>query len=223
MSRIRLKNSDVIRLESTIKLFNLKIQRIKETRPDIMEIQPEILSSVNELKKLAQLSRKNFERTIKSYESYLKEGAELPYTTATGKTITSWEKGEIDRMYRSINARRNEMIRLYRPSEYQREALNLNVRKNVIEEILPKNWERYKQSLYRTYYGEQEKLYRENFIKAVQNELGEGELYNRLISISPEKLYRYLFTTRFINIPFIYEKELGQDVENLMLEELESL
>ena len=231
-NKIRWRPADEARLARTVNAFNEKIRNIRKVVPEIAEIQPQT-QNVNNLKSfLLQHDRDEFNRTLSRMERYLRAGAEMPYTTATGVNITVWQRDEISNTFRSINAMRKAEMEKYQPSIYKGtmstiQQNNLRPRKNTIESILPKDWEHFIQQLEAQRLsmasGENYSRYKENFLKAISNSVGEGKLYDIIAEIEPETLTRYYYTDPIVSIAFAYEPREKEEIENLILERLADL
>lgn len=226
------RSVDEARLKRLVKNFNAKIRRIEKNRPEIAALQPpkENLKALRET--LKGMSRVDINYQFKKMENYLKKGAELPYTTKQGVNTTVWEKKEIDRAVRTINARNKALIQKYEPSTTKGtmgtiERNNLQPRKNRVNTIQPKDYNRYVSNLFKQVMqndaGRNER-YKENFLKAVENIMGENsKLYQVVKNMDSGLLTKYYYTEPLLQLTFVYDPKDAEEIENLMLERLEQL
>lgn len=226
------RSVDEARLKRLVKNFNAKIRRIEKNRPEIAALQPpkENLKALRET--LKGMSRVDINYQFKKMENYLKKGAELPYTTKQGVNTTVWEKKEIDRAVRTINARNKALIQKYEPSTTKGtmgtiERNNLQSRKNRVNTIQPKDYNRYVSNLFKQVMqndaGRNER-YKENFLRAVENIMGENsKLYQVVKNTDSALLTKYYYTEPLLQLTFVYDPKDAEEIENLMLERLEQL
>lgn len=226
------RKADEARLKRLVKNFNSKIRRIEKNRPEIAALQPpkENLKALRET--LKGMSRVDINYQFKKMENYLKKGAELPYTTKQGVNTTVWEKKEIDRAVRTINARNKALIQKYEPSTTKGtmgtiERNNLQPRKNRVNTIQPKDYNRYVSNLFKQVMqndAERNERYKENFLKAVENIMGENsKLYQVVKNMDSALLTKYYYTEPLLQLTFVYDPKDAEEIENLMLERLEQL
>lgn len=223
---------DEVRLKNLVKRFNAKIRRVEKNRPELSALQPpkENLKALRET--LKGMSRVDINYQFKKMENYLKKGAELPYTTKQGVNTTVWEKKEIDRAVRTLNARNKALIQKYEPSTTKGtmgtiERNNLQPRKNRVNTIQPKDYNRYVSNLFKQVMQndvERNERYKENFLKAVENIMGENsKLYQVVKNMDSDLLTKYYYTEPLLQLTFVYDPKDAEEIENLMLERLEQL
>lgn len=213
---IRWRKKDSKTISNLVRQFNAKITRVSKARPDIAANQPDRINSQNLQKELKQLPRSEFNKRVKSMKAYLKQGAEMPYTTKSGVNTTVWQKNEITRQLQSINAQR----RYIATRTLSKEKGNLNIintenlrpRKNTIETIQPKNWDDYLKSLRRAevrrYDRAQLERYKENYLKAVRDLMGENNsLYETVQNLDPEILVDAYYNDPRASISFVYDPQ----------------
>lgn len=226
------RKADEAKLKKLVKNLNAKIRRIEKNRPEIAALQPpkENLKALRE--SLKGMSRVDINYQFKKMENYLKKGAELPYTTKQGVNTTVWEKKEIDRAVRTINARNKALIQRYEPSTTKGtmgtiERNNLQPRKNRVNTIQPKDYNRYVSNLFKQVMqndAERNEQYKENFLKAVENVMGENsKLYQVVKNMDSALLTKYYYTEPLLQLTFVYDPKDAEEIENLMLERLEQL
>lgn len=217
-------------LGKLVKKFNAKIARIKTRKPELSQYQPEKISLRELRKQLKELPANETKVEINKLKRYLTKGAEDIYTTKKGVNITLWEKKNIDLAFRRINARNKKLIEKYAPSTYKGtmgtiERANLAPRKNTVNEILPKNWDRFKSNLEKrlTFSSEsaKAKAYKENYIKAIEDVLGTKSELIRIARALPDMfLYSLYYDNPFLQIDFIYDPREAKEIENRTVMEL---
>lgn len=225
---MRITRKEAIEVKKLVDRFNRKVSR--STRAG-KKGQPKKISYKDFLRDAQAMGRQNFNFHKKSLQNYLKKGAELPYTTKEGVNITIWEKKEIDRLHRSINAKKREVIKRKNTKDFQlinkreREALNLEPRKNNIERVKPKNYEKYKENLQKAYYHASPEykfnLLKSNMLKAARANFGQGSDIEKIIkTLSEEELIRAINSVyTSLNFFYLNDVESGER-QRLVKEEL---
>lgn len=90
---IRWTRSDYSKLSHLVRKVNSKILDVEVKRPDIADMQPNMLE-YHDIK--SQITtRRELNNLIKKYERYLREGAEEVIKTEQGGRLTEWQKNEI--------------------------------------------------------------------------------------------------------------------------------
>lgn len=229
MAEIRWRKSDEAKARDLIARFNRKVYR--QRKKGVVK-QPETIRKKEFIEELRRGSRAEYNRRMKSLENYLKRGAEKKYITREGVNITVWEKNEIDRAIRTVNARRRAALEKYQPSTYKGtmgtiERANLRPKKNRIQRVLPSEWESFKKSVEKSAKmsdpAYSAKRYKENLMQAVKNRYGKGTLYEIIKDISPEKLVEFYYNEPLLQIDFIYDPHEAEEVEQVILGRLEEL
>lgn len=212
-NKIRYSRKDESVLNKLVKNFNAKITRF-EKKGDSSYLPSRITKK--ELKQKIE-TRKDFNRVVKSYSRFLKLGAEKKVTTSKGIVTTKWRKKEYEiakaQATRKLNKRKKEI----NASEYKGNTrlindLNLNVSFDNIDEILPADFEpafrRIEKRLRENYNYEQDKRYKENYIKAIRDSLGSDVAWiieNKIKNISLEEFARIYYDDPILEIDYIYD------------------
>lgn len=224
---MKFSKKDEDELSKLVKNFNAKIRRVKKKHPELAFIQPAKLSKSEIKTSYESVPKATYRKAIAGYKKYLERGGEMPYTTKRGVNITLWQKREIDRQFRTINAQRKKEIDKYQPSVFKGTSnaiknMNLKPRKNTIEEISPKSWGRFVENLEKqAYHNTSKRHYKENYLKAILNEFGEGELYEKFKNVPEDTLYQMYFDSPYLQIDFIYDPHEKDIVSKYMMEELD--
>ncbi len=228
-NNVKWGKNDEVKLRNIVKRFNAKVTRVSKKHPEIAYLQPPKISVKGIRETLKGISRKEINWTLKKYENYLRKGAELPYTTKQGVNTTVWQKKEIDRAVRTINARNKALIKKYEPSTYKGtmgtiEQNNLKPRKNRVQQLLPKDWGRYvenlEKQLYRMSDNVRQGIYMENYLKALDNVLGENNPVTEYVkkNVSPAQLEEFYYNEPLLQIDYIYSPDEAQEIIKTMLE-----
>lgn len=218
-SKIKWTKQDADRISKLVRKFNAKITRVSKKNPSIVEIQPKRANSQELQKQLKEYPRKIFNREVAKMERYLRQGYELPYTTKSGVNTTIWEKKEVDNTFRAINAQRRSQLKKMAPSPYKGnlyaiETENLTPRKNTVQSIKPKNWDKFVKNLeaqsVAKYDESRMQKYKENYLKAISEVYSENSsLYEYVKNLNPEKIIESIGNP-LMDITFIYDlTELG--------------
>lgn len=231
-NRIKWTDYDDKRLINIAMRFNAKIAAVKIERPDLAELQPEMVTAQSLKSHLLGYPRSEFERTISSLSDYLKEGAELPYTTNKGVNTTLWQMEQIENTFSEINKAREAEIEKFKPSIYTGtmhtiKESGLLPRKNTVQEVLPKNWNKWLSKIEAqrlSYLGtDRYERYKQNFIKAVDVNLGNEELHKKLEEIPAEVLVEQYYTNPLLGIDFVYDPKDAADISEALLQRLDKL
>lgn len=230
--RIKWGEADTTAVRKAVSKFNAKRTRVIKKNPALAAVQPARLIVSEEIAKLKQATRGDLKRELGKMSRYLRQGAEMPYTTREGVNTTVWQKKEIDNAHRSINAQRRAMLKKYEPSSDKGtlltiEQASLQPRKNNVESIQPKMWDKYVQNLEKQLFASnparKQAQYKANFLKAIEQNLGQGRLYDRIAMLDAGVLTRYYFSDAIVSLEFVYDPKDAEEIESLMLGRLEAL
>lgn len=229
-SRIRWTKNDARTVVNLVRQFNAKITRVSRRNPSLAGIQPERINSQAIQEMLKQMTRRDFNRWLGRTRRYLEKGAELPYTTKQGVKTTVWQFRETTNDFRSINAKRRAELKRLAPSTTKGtmgsiEQLQLRPRKNTIQEVLPKDWERFIANIERQTYSREREIksskYQQNYIQAIRNEMGhQPELEDLVRQIDPMDLFDLYAANPLVQIDFVYAPEEIEEKVRLISEEL---
>lgn len=184
MPPIKWREQDVDLLRKQIRNFNRKVDRLmKAGSPEVKAALPPKMSMKTAR---AQIStRSEFNKTIKSISRFTERGSEKLIKTKGGVTAPKFEIKELEARVRTINAERKK--RLQRLPEVpagnipmmgrvEREQLKP---KKPVGKVKPEGWEKYKRGVYKqsdpNYYKSGDKRYKENYLKAYREYLGEDD------------------------------------------------
>lgn len=215
-SQIKWRKKDNDLLAQRVRVFNAKRTRLIKQVPELADILPNKVS-VKDLKNNIY-SRKDFNRTIKSLNRFMKKGAEDTVTTKQGVVTTKYQLNEIKIQTQSINATRRAKRKASGASTEKGtmgsiEKMNLNDKVVNVNEIPKEAWENFINTLsfqtMDTYYKYKNDIYKQNYIKALENELGNyginiQELVNQL---PPDYLVDKFYLEPRLQIDFIYTVE----------------
>lgn len=220
-SLIRWKRSDYVKLGKAVSSFNKKI---RELEVDEAKYLPE-LKDYKELKNEI-LSRKELNRIINSLRRFSIEGMDKKITIPSGEELTKWE-------YQELKYARNRAIRRLELEKEQIEEGNKFIgmgdeRISYINAAINniKSLEQYRGSSFKNisarinilgskdYNLKQAKLYKENFLNALE-EMSTydnfDKLINKLKSIkNPISFYEYVSQNEILQDLFLYYKDKAE-------------
>lgn len=205
---MKLKPSDYKKLEKLTLQFNAKIGEYPKQGVNLPAYR-----DIDTLR--AQIEKwgpNELRRQMASMQRFVDSPPEI-YTTQQGVNITLWEKQEVDRAIARTNKKRLEELKRYEPNQYKGtmgaiEFNNLRPRKNRVEEILPKNWDKYAEGAIKQAYEPKrikQAAYKANYLKAVLEEIGPGALYDYVSKQPASKISAGLYEDPFLAIGFIYD------------------
>lgn len=228
--KIKWRKIDKERVTRIARLFNAKITRVLKKSPELIDVLPKRLDTKEMTRRMQQGTRRDFDREMKRLERFLRKGAEMPYTTKAGVNTTVWQKKEIDNTFRSINAKRRKELAKLEPSIYKGtmhtiESNNLQQRKNTVQEIIPKFWDKFVENLYyqeMMEYRDRSEEYKTNFLHAIEVTLGkQSRLYRIIENLPSNKIYKYSNTDPLLAISFLSDPMDEDEIEELMVSRLE--
>lgn len=205
-------------LDLTVK-FNEKIKQY----PYGVKL-PKYLNYYEELNRIERRGISEFNRVKSSYSRFITSPPEI-YTTQQGVNITLWEKNEIDKAIKTTNKKLKQQLSKYEPSVYKGTLSllfeeNLMERKNNIEKISPKYFDKYSEGVIRAAYrttSEKNYQLKDNYLSAVIDNYGEdSELYKFVSKLSPSKIAKGIFSSPVLSVKFVYREE-SEDFESEIL------
>lgn len=225
--RIKWTRGDAKKVANLVRQFNAKITRITKKNPSIATALPDRMNSQAIQQMYSQLTRKDFNRWVASTMRFLRKGAEDVITTKAGVTTTRWQLNEIRYNLNAINAERRKRMARLQPSTYRGtmgaiQELELTPRRNLSQSIPMEYWEKYvsgiEKQVLSSYIGGKMELYKENYKKAILNELGNQEelleLVDRISTSTLAEAYAY---DPDLQIGYIYyDIDIEDKVANLM-------
>ena len=205
---MKLKPNDYKKLEKLTLQFNAKIGEYPK-----QGVKLPYYRDIDTLR--AQIEKwgpNELRRQMASMQRFVDSPPEI-YTTQKGVNITLWEKQEVDRAIARTNKKRLAELKRYEPNQYKGtmgaiEFNNLRPRKNRVEEILPKNWDKYAEGAIKQAYEPKrikQAAYKANYLKAVLNEIGPGALYDYVSKLPASIISAGLYEDPFLSIGFIYD------------------
>ena len=208
---IKWRDSDNKKLAEEVRKFNAKRTRLIKKLPEMVDFLPEKLS-VKELREQIT-TRKDFNREIKSIERFMIKGSEKPIISQTGIKTTEWEKKEIALKVRRINLQRKRELEQAAPSTEKGtmgsvRANNLQPKKFDIDKIKKSDWEKFVESVEKqsraNYQGEKMQKYKENYLRAILDNLGEAgkELFEYVSRLDAAFIYNNYYDDPILQIGF---------------------
>ena len=219
-SLIRWKKEDSIQLQKAINSFNRNIRKLKK-----IEGKAEYLPDTVNYKEIREniISRKEFNRVIKSLRSFSEKGAANVYETTSGQKLTVWEYKQIrkarTRAIRNLNIEKLKIQNSVK-SEFMGDKRIREIESTIknlenLETSKGYDFKRIKEraeslgnldlELQRA------KTYKQNYLNALEQMSGY-ENYDKLISElnkikNPIKFYEYIQKSNVLSDLFIYYKD----------------
>lgn len=218
MPPIKWREQDVDLLRKQIRNFNRKVDRLmKAGSPEVKAALPPKMSMKTAR---AQIStRAEYNKTLKSISRFTERGSEQLIKTKGGVVAPKFEIKDIQARLRSINAQRKKRLEKLPPippgnipmmGRVAREQLSP---KESLGKIKPEGYEKYKRGIYKQsapdYYKEGDKLYKENYLKAFRDNLGEegAKIVEKIISenFTDEEFFLASIENTKLYIGYIYD------------------
>lgn len=201
-----------------IKEFNEKIERVTKLRPEIADIQP-LKRSEHYSERFKSLTRREKSRARKVMEDYLRGGSEE--RSEKYPNMTKWGAENADKFVKQTNRQKAK----YYKSPYLKDIDKMGLKPQF--EYM--SAEQAKRALYALEKQTERdihmtpKLYKENYLKAVENEMGQGGLYT-YVSELPEELLvaAYYSDPATFEIKFVYSQDEKVAQQRYLLEQFEN-
>lgn len=230
--KIRYNDIDKQLIYNTVRNFNRKIDRILKNNPELKDFLPNKINVSSVKDKV--YSRKDFNRTIKSFQNFSKKGVEKPILTKHNIKTTEWELKETRKKVNLLNRKRQRIRK-----EKQKQAISYNgtmgtIRENSlkpkkfnIDNIRLNTWNKFNESLEKQlksdYSINKLKEYKENFKKAVKNVFDDKEINKMIDNIDPDKLVNAYFENPLLHIDFVYDPLSHELKKETLISELQNL
>lgn len=212
-SNIKWRQSDRNKISRTVQQFNAKITRTLRQHPEWSEFLPQRLTVSELTNKIS--SRRDFNREINSAQRFLRKGAEIPFESKTGIKTTQWEKREVGYKVAQVNRQRTLEAKRANVSTTKGtmgsiKDNNLKPKKYDINKIRLSDWAKYVETVEKqilsSYTTEKMERYKQNYLKAIIQNLGTGELAKRLYDyvekLDPEFMYNIYYDDPVLQIQF---------------------
>lgn len=215
-SGIRWTNKQKAELTRQVKRFNAKIEREAKKNANLTPFLPQKLS-VKELKATIK-SVQDLKLISARVDRAFKPKALEPIITKQGVMTTAFQIKELELGVKRINKARQKELEKADPSTYKGtmgsvKDNNLKPKKFEPDKITKHDWEKFVESVEKqsraSYTAEKKKAYKENYLKAILDNLGEAgyELYNYIKKIGYETLYDAYYDDPVLQINFIYDPQ----------------
>ena len=210
--------SDYKKTSTLIREFNEKIERVTKLRPEIADIQP-LKRSEHYLERFKSLTPREKSRARKVMEDYLREGSEE--RSEKYPNMTKWGAESADKFVKQTNRQKAK----YYKSPYLKDIDKMGLKPQF--EYM--SAEQAKRALYALEKQTERdihmtpKLYKENYLKAVENEMGQGGLYT-YVSELPEELLvaAYYSDPATFEIKFVYSQDEKVAQQRYLIEQFEN-
>ena len=215
-----IKNSTKKRWSTSdlIKMFNAKIEMVTKSRPEIADIQP-LKRTEHYLERFKTLTPREKTRARKVMEDYLRSGSEE--RSEKYPNMTKWGAESADKFVKQTNRQKAK----YYKSPYLKDIDRMGLRPQF--EYM--SAEQAKRAVYALEKQTESDIhmtaaqYKENYLKAVENEMGKGGLYT-YVSELPEDILvaAYYSDPATFEIKFVYSQDEKVMQQRYLLEQFEA-
>ena len=106
--KIRIRKQDKDKVKKTVRNFNAKIDRIVKKNPLLKNIVP---NKITQAELLNINNRRDFNNKLRSYNRFLKRGAQEIIKNDRGTATTKWQYNEALINIRTINRQRSQKLK----------------------------------------------------------------------------------------------------------------
>lgn len=215
-----IKNSTKKRWSTSdlIKMFNAKIEMVSKARPEIADIQP-LKRTEHYLERFKTLTPREKTRARKVMQDYLQAGSEE--RSEKYPNMTKWGAESADKFVKQTNRQKAE----YYKSPYLKDIDKMGLRPQF--EYM--SAEQAKRAVYALEKQTERdihvsaKQYKENYLKAVKNEMGMGWLYTYLNQMPEDILVAaYYSDPATFEIKFVYSQDEKVMQQRYLLEQFKA-
>ena len=201
-----------------IKMFNAKIEMVTKSRPEIADIQP-LKRTEHYLERFKTLTPREKTRARKVMQEYLQAGSEE--RSEKYPNMTKWGAESADKFVKQTNRQKAE----YYKSPYLKDIDRMGLRPQF--EYM--SAEQAKRAVYALEKQTERdihvsaKQYKENYLKAVKNEMGMGWLYTYLNQMPEDILVAaYYSDPATFEIKFVYSQDEKVSQQQYLIEQFEA-
>lgn len=197
------------------------MRRLREKEPELAQFRPETIS-IKDLRGRIE-TRQDFNRELNKLARFSRRGSEDIRTTDQGVITTDWQFHEAAIMQRVVTTKRRKKREEVK-SWQQQESESLFDKPRPAE-VTPRSWDQYIKSLEREvlakYDENRKKLYLENYIQSVKQELGfQGrEIIAFVDSLDLDTFVKNSLTNPMLRIEFVYTEAAKKEVAEAILSE----
>ena len=197
-----------------IKMFNAKIEMVSKSRPEIADIQP-LKRTEHYLERFKTLTPREKTRARKVMQDYLQAGSEE--RSDKYPNMTKWGAESADKFVKQTNRQKAK----YYKSPYLKDIDRMGLRPQF-EYMNPEQAKRAVYALEKQTERDihvSAKQYKENYLKAVENEMGKGYLYNYVDKLPEDVLVAaYYSDPATFEIKFVYSQDEKEAQQMFLLE-----
>lgn len=201
-----------------IETFNAKIEIVSKARPEIADIQP-LKRSEHYLERFKSLTPREKTRARKVMQDYLRGGAEE--RSEKYPNMTKWGAESAEKFVKQTNRQKAK----YYKSPYLKDIDKMELKPQF--EYM--NVEQAKRAVYALEKQTERDIhmtaaqYKENYLKAVENEMGRGGLYTYVSELPEEILVAaYYSDPATFEIKFVYSQDEKVAQQRYLLEQFET-
>lgn len=206
----------------TIEQFNERIDTLKAQRKSVRYL-PRKITKNEAQETFLKLNTNQINQTIERYQRFLDEGSEELVRLKSGGITTRWMYEESESLVNSVNNyrryQRGRGLAGDKEIKLADDDIAYTDKKNRMEymrgqkdikdyfEALTKGWE---------FETDRTGQYKRNYLTAIQNNLGKGELYRFVEALDPKTLVKlYYSSPEIFDIKYVYpgDKDLTHEIE----------
>lgn len=235
-SRIKWREQDKRKLQRAVKNFNAKITRVSKAHPDLAAIQPARRSAKEMEERLKQMTRADYNRTIRALQRYSsKKGSEQARVTDGGVTTSKWQLDQMryDLAYINNRRERKQKVLNAQPGSglvYRLADENLYKIKDNSKTANLNDFMKFSRMLEEKLFNESDPValdrYHQNFLSAIEDQFGSSSsVYQKVAAMSDSAVFNlsWKFSEKF-SFEFIYDRNVSMvEREKTVLAELERL
>jgi hypothetical protein len=229
---IKWRESDSEKLINKIEKFNDKIYRTRNRHPELADILPDTIKKEDRLQKIEELKalpRSEFNKYINSLDRFTHKGAEKAITSATGNTVTRWEKNEVALKVAQINRERTKERKAVEQLEATTRGQKIGLKRGEmgserLNELRPKKfdfnkirggkeWEKFKASVDKQASPEARdkrmEEYKQNYIQGLKNAFGDyaNDIIDIINDLPADVVVQTYYGEQEATIEFFYEPQ----------------
>lgn len=217
LSKIKWRPEDRTKLSKAVRAFNRKRERLIAKNPEIESHLP-AKESVVQLKHNIG-TRRDFNDTIARLGRFMVKGSEKLTTNDRGAVLTEYEIAEAGRALRRVNAQRAKRKEIIKKEAKNEELLyavdkmpDYKPKKITIDMMTEAGKDAYLKTLFKQelqgHELQKRKLYKDNYLKAMLSEFGNGAEYRKLKKLignmSANKFVAAYYFDDRLQIKYIY-------------------
>ena len=206
----------------SIEQFNERIDTLKAQRKSVRYL-PRKITKNEAQETFLKLNTNQINQTIERYQRFLDEGSEELVRLKSGGITTRWMYEESESLVNSVNNyrryQRGRGLAGDKEIKLADDDIAYTDKKNRMDYIRgQKDIKDYFEALTKGWEFESNRVgtYKRNYLQAIQNNIGKGDLYNFVEALDPKTLVKlYYASPKIFDIKYVYpgDKDLTHEIE----------